>query len=342
MKTGPHAPVLSCRASMEEFLTSFYDVSPEDTDALLDSVRIRLDAEEPVTKSEMETMVKHLGDSRGMARLGLVETFGRIGEDAVDVLIEGLEGCPNPVVRRSCAKALAKIGNSIATDTLISSLLNDDDTVTRSSAAGALAKMGSAAVPKLLAVIADANSSMTAKGHAAWAISFMEGEASEVLFDRALDGNADVRLAVVSALGGIATGNSLPIMSGGSDFVDLSQNSDDDFRNDDEGRASRQQRMRALEFLSHSLGDKSAEVRAEAATALSNAGVQDDAGKIMALLDDPESEVRRSAALALMKLGNIDAIDKLNKCASNSAEIESVKAVARYAATTLGNAARAH
>lgn len=328
--------VHACLSNSNSVEASTDTVHHEETDELLKTIRSRLDSGQNVTESEIQSMVVHLGDSRGMARLGLVEAFGCIGREAVPFLLESLQTCENPVVRRSCAKALAKIGDSRATDVLIRTLLEDVDTVTRSSAAGALARMGFSAVPKLLAVIADENSSMTAKGHASWAISFMQGEASDALFERVQDSNADVRLAVVSALGGIAAGNELPSLGGTASVEDAVYSLEDDELEDDDGsEADGPQRERALECLTQSLTDSSAEVRAEAVTALANAGATRRTDAVLGLLEDPAEDVRRAAAMALMKLGTTAALDKLNRCANNSSEADSVRAVARLAVSTL-------
>lgn len=268
-------------------------------------------------------MVIHLADTRGMARLALVEAFGRIGPTAVPTLLKGLSDCPNPVVRRSCGKALAKIGDPRAIDGLLYALVHDDDTVTRSSAAGALARMGSVAVPRLLALISNPIVSMTAKGHAAWAISFMQGDAGAALFESLQHPNRDVRIAVVSALGAVAIGDALPAMGGASD---------DDWG---EGDGKREMRERAVVAMRTALGDENAEVRAEAATALANAGCVEEVGRIADMLSDADAELRRCAALALLKLGDPCVVAQLRERERDENEVQSVRSVARLAANTL-------
>merc|ERR1712178_451410 len=94
-------------------------------------------------------MVEALADKRGLVRLSLVEAFGKIGQPAVPFLVEALTHHSNPVVRRSSAKALAKIRQPDTISHLIGAMVKDEDTVVRSSAAGALAGIGSAALPAL-------------------------------------------------------------------------------------------------------------------------------------------------------------------------------------------------
>lgn len=312
------------------------------TDALISSVRDTLDLDGPsaVSGSQIREMVIHLADSRGMARLGLVDAFGRIGSPAVKDLLCGLTDCPNPVVRRSCGKALAKIGDPEATDTLINTLLHDEDTVTRSSAAGALAKMGALAVDRLLAVIANPDVSMIAKGHAAWAISFMRGEASTALFQRVSDSNPDVRLAVIAALGLVAVGDALPVMggSGVDDWVEDDED-DSDEKEDVGGEIGEIHRQKAVEVLMSALEDESLEVRAEAVTGLANAGVYSAASQISSMFESSDMELRRSVAFALMKLRHVESLEKLRACGSNADEEESLRNIANLAAQSIAMSA---
>lgn len=304
------------------------DVSPSETDTLIATVQSLLASGENVA-SFIPPMIAHLADTRGMSRLSLVDAFGVIGPSAVPALLTSLATSPNPVIRRSSAKALAKIADPSATDLLIETLLNDKDMVTRSSAAGALARMGVTAVPKLLAVVSsDAN--MTAKGHASWAISFMQGAASEALFPRADDADPNVRLAVVSALCAVAIGNALPSMAG-----DIREEGwgPEELGAGEPGNDGR--RGRALEVLSRALDDVSLEVRGEAATGLANAGVRDASPRIAALLKLEDLELRRTAALALMKLGYVESEPELRFYADDEAEPESFRAVARLVANAL-------
>lgn len=294
------------------------------TDSLIEQVNDVLSTGGLLSTETMERMVIHLADSRGMARLGLVEAFGKAGSPALPALLTGLTTCPNPVVRRSCGKALAKIGDATATEPLLTTLVEDDDTVTRSSAAGALARMGRVAVPRLLELISDPTISMTAKGHAAWAISFMQGDAGDALFDSVHHPSQDVRIAVISALGAVAIGDALPAMGASSD---------DDWEENDEEKVGL--RERAVAVMRTALDDNSAEVRAEAATALANAGCDDEAGRIADMLTDEDVELRRSAALALMKLGDVSVIDQLLRAADDENEVDTVRNVARLAANSL-------
>ncbi|CAN8074579.1 unnamed protein product [Agarophyton chilense] len=291
------------------------------TDDLITDVAEQLRSASPLSDATLQQMVLHLADSRGMARLALVESFGKVGSKALPTLITALRTCPNPVVRRSCGKALAKIGDPAATDPLLHALVHDEDTVTRSSAAGALAKMGAVAVPKLLQLISDPHVSMATKGHAAWAISFMQGAAGDALFASIQHPNPDVRAAVISALGAVAIGDALPAMGTAAD---------DDW----EDTANNDVRMRAIDALRKALDDQCAQVKGEAVTALANVGCKQDAGRIVQFLTDDDHELRRCAALALMKVGDETVVQVLRQ-RQQLEEVQSVSNVLRLAADTL-------
>ncbi|PXF46727.1 Bilin biosynthesis protein MpeU [Gracilariopsis chorda] len=297
------------------------DIPHSSTDALVNDITTQLRDGADLAEQTLQKMVLHLGDSRGMARLSLVESFGKVGSPAVPLLLTALKTCPNPVVRRSCGKALAKIGDARATDSLLHTLVYDEDTVTRSSAAGALARMGAIAVPKLLELISDSQVSMTAKGHAAWAISFMQGSASDALFDSLKHPNQDVRIAVVSALGAVAMGDALPTMGAGADD-DWGDNANDDIR------------LRAIVAMRTALKDESSQVRAEAVNALANAGCNEDADAIASFLGDEDPELRRCAALALMKIPDQRFVAVLRERQEDE-EDESVRNVISLAANAI-------
>eukprot|EP00177_Eucheuma_denticulatum_P002462 GFKZ01004426.1.p1 GENE.GFKZ01004426.1~~GFKZ01004426.1.p1 ORF type:complete len:404 (+),score=62.10 GFKZ01004426.1:89-1213(+) len=302
-------------------------IDSQSTDALIHRLSDLLPSTTPIPDATLNAMVDHLADSRGMSRLSLVESFGVIGSPAVPTLLSALSTNPNPVIRRSCAKALAKIGDPRATQALLHALVYDDDTVVRSSSAGALARMGTQAVAPLLELISDDHVNMTAKGHAAWAISFMQGDAGDALFESLRHPNQDVRIAVVSALGAVAMGDALPMMGG---------NSDDDWVEDEGERAGKgDMRQRAVGAMRAALADDSAEVRAEAVTALANAGCVDEAYRIVAMLADANVELRRCAALALMKLGVVAVVPRLRDVQRDDTEDPGVRSVAKLAADCL-------
>ena len=302
------------------------DIDPNATDTLLSSLYPSLQSEPSVIPlSTLEQMVIHLADSRGMSRLSLVEAFGIIGSRALPLLLQGLSECPNPVVRRSWSKALAKIADSRATHALLNTLLNDPDIVTRSSAAGALARMGEPAIEPLIKLLSDPTVSMNAKGHAAWAMAFMQGDATQALLKSLQHPVVDVRVAVVSALGAVALGDALPAVN--------SYAEGDEWNDEDEGY--QELKELALQAIEQALKDPAPQVKSEAATALANCHCTNQAPVIAEFLNEQDMELRRCAALALLKMGDTAFIPVLQQRVDDEAEEDSVRNVARLAVTAL-------
>lgn len=295
----PFTPIISASLNTNTD-TAIEIIDHVSTDNLIQHLKSNT-PQQNTNRETIENMISHLGDSRGMSRLNLVDIFGTIGSPAVPYLLESLNTSLNPVIRRSCGKALAKIGDPSATCMLIQVLVNDIDTVTRSSAAGALARMGDTAIPKLLNLISDPDVDMTVKGHAAWAIAYMQSD-SNVLFDQISNDNIDVRLAVVSALGVVALGDALPCMHPGV--------SGDDWNDED---VDVEVKQKAVKALVKAVDDVNSEVRAEAVTALGNLGFVEHGDKIGELIanENEDDEVRRCGALSLMKLGDTSKINLL-------------------------------
>ncbi|NER49392.1 MAG: HEAT repeat domain-containing protein [Symploca sp. SIO1A3] len=227
----------------------------------------------------LQRMTEGLADGRGMIRLGLVEAFGEIGKPAAPFLLAALAHHPNPVVRRSAAKGLAKIDEPQAIPTLIDAMLKDEDTVVKGSAAGALSRRGAAAVPALLSVISG-DYPKTAKGQAIWAVGLIGAEAIEQLYEAFQSEQVEVRTAVVGAIANIASSSDHP----------------------DEGLE---------QVLVSALEDEAVEVRLEATTALSQFPPQFALPKLLPLLDDPNPELIRTAVLSLGKLGDTEALPHL-------------------------------
>ena len=255
----------------------------------------------------IQDAIECLGDTRGLVRLYYAETLGKIfGKPAVEQLIEALLEHPNVVVRRAAGKTLTLIEDPQAVSPLIHALLNDDDTVVQASAIGALARIGEASVSPLLDILASADSTESHKGHAAWALAFIGSKAKEQLYAVYNSDSPEVRAAVVGAIAKVAEEN----------------------RND----------TKALNLLVDSLNDSAENVRSEAAAVLGNLKYQPAIPHLIALLDRPEAETRKSAALSLMKIGDSNAIAHL-KIALDKERDESVTKAIALAISLLGRQA---
>ncbi|ELR97452.1 HEAT repeat domain-containing protein [Gloeocapsa sp. PCC 73106] len=251
--------------------------------------------------SVLRLLVEALGDTRGMTRLRCAQTLQQIGTPAIPFLLEALANHPNVVVRRASGKTLTLLAAPRAIPHLIHALLNDVDTVVKGSAVGALARMGSLAVPPLLEILATPELPESTKGHAAWALAFIGAEAKEHLSAALTSDSAAVRSAVVGAIAQVA---------------------------------QTEPKEELFQILTQSLFDTDTDVRCEAAAALGNLGYQAALPQLLELLQAPDGESRRAAALALMKIGDRSACAPLNLALSQESET-SVQSVLKLALAQL-------
>lgn len=250
------------------------------TDALLDRVLEQINEQTFDTSDSqlLRQMVECLGDLRGTVRLRCAQTIAEIGKPSVPFLVEALAHHENVVVRRAAAKTLTLIAEPTTIPPLIHALLNDEDTVVKGSSVGALARMGEAAVPVLLDILASPENPESTKGHAAWALAFIGVEGKERLYQEISSESVEVRCAVVGAIAKVA---------------------------------EEQQEEQAFNLLVNALGDSSASVRCEAASALGNLNYKAAIPKLVELLHHTDWESRKAGALALMKIGESATLEPL-------------------------------
>ena len=227
----------------------------------------------------IEKMVAGLGDKRGLLRLTFAESLGAIGSTAVPSLCIAMRRHENVTVRRAAAKTLTLINDVKALPDLLEALLEDPDPVVQGSAVGAMACIGAASVDGLLDVLINPKSSQMQIGLASWGLSFVGAKAPEALRKAACSEHAQVRTAAIAALG------------------DQIQQLDD---------------LDARELLQNALKDPEEEVRAEATTLLGKLHDTNwGAPLLLPMLSDQHPQVRKNAALSLMKLGDPQVISKL-------------------------------
>jgi bilin biosynthesis protein len=264
-------------------------LSQQETDNLIDRVAEQINARTFDSNDGhlLQQMVECLGDSRGMVRLRCAQTLGEIGKPATPFLLEALAHHQNVVVRRAAAKTLTLIADTTAIPTLINSLLNDEDTVVKGSSVGALARIGEASVPVLLEILASPENPESTKGHAAWALAFIGAEAKEQLYREIDSESTEVRSAVVGAI----------------------------------AKASQEQpEEKAFQLLIKALNDRAESVRCEAASALGNLTYKPAIPNLIELLNHPEGESRKAAALALMKIAERDTLNPLQAALARESE----------------------
>ncbi len=244
----------------------------------------------------IKQMVECLGDTRGLTRLAYAEALGRVGKSAVELLIEALLHHSNVVVRRAAAKTLALIEDPKAVSPLIQALLNDQDTVVQSSSVGALANIGEPSVTPLLEILASNNATESHKGHAAWALAFIGVKAKDKLYAAYDSDSPEVRAAVVGAIAKIVE----------EENVNETQ---------------------AFDLLLESLQDPAANVRSEAAAVLGNLKYQPAIPILTKLLNHPEGETRKSAALSLMKISDRRSLEPLQAALAQETDAGIKKAI---------------
>ncbi|WP_306535098.1 HEAT repeat domain-containing protein, partial [Nostoc linckia] len=278
-------------------------LSHAETDALLAAVSEQLNQNtfNPDDQKILKQMIESMGDSRGMVRLSFAEALGKVGKPVTPLLLEAVANHPNPVVRRASTKTLTLIADPIAVPTLVNALLNDEDTVVKGSSVGALARIGEAAVPALLEILASSTYPESAKGYAAWALAFIGAEGREYLYREINSDSPEVRAAVVGAIAKIAEEST---------------------------------ETEAFQILINALTDASPIVRCEAAVALGSLAHQPAIPNFVELLHHPDWETRKAAALALMKIGDVIALEPLQTALTQEQEA-GVQAVIKLAISQL-------
>lgn len=279
-------------------------LSEEEASQLATELKLQLrNGQVPLASTELiKLMVAGLGDRRGLMRLTFAESLGAVGYAAVPYLCQALKPTNNVTVRRAAAKTLTLIGDSSALPALLDALLNDDDPVVQGSAVGAMAAVGDAAVETLLGVLTNPETTAMQLGLASWGLAFVGARAPEALRNAAKSLHPEVRTAAIAALG------------------DQIQSQAD---------------IEARELVVQALDDDSSDVRAEASTLLGKLHDLEWALPLLTpKLGDKNSQVRKNAALSIMKLEAHDAIPILKDYEAKESD-ENVRIVLRLAINQL-------
>ena len=253
----------------------------------------------------IERMVAGLGDPRGLMRLTFAESLGVVGKAAVPSLCRALSEHESVTVRRAAAKTLTLIEDPRALPVLLKALLNDSDPVVQGSAVGAMAAVGAEAIDGLLGVLINPESTAMQLGLASWGLAFVGARAPEALRKAATSEHAEIRCAAIAALG------------------DQIQSLDD---------------TEARSLVEQGLIDPDRDVRAEAATLLGKLHNPEWAAPLLEpMLADSEGQVRKNAALSLMKLQAKTSISALEERLSQEDQTD-VQAIFNLAINQLNQA----
>ena len=293
-----------CVSIMSQF--SARGIDPAQTDALLEVVtqQITLLTFDEGDEDVLGRLVEALADPRDGVQERLAATFGEIGEAATGILVRGLREHPIAMARRGCGRSLAKIMDPFAVPELILALVEDGDVRVKSAAASALVAIGPDAVSGLIEVVAGMGDTGVT-GHAAWALAHMEAGALPMLCGAIASPIGAVRSAIVTAVGAIVRGS--------GEIGDRISDWDG-----------------AVDLLLKGLDDVEAIVRLEAVNAIAGIGLGSAVLAVVELLKDEHEEVRRSAAIALGKLGDRRALAALERSVAAD-EASSVRVLAALA-----------
>ena len=279
------------------------ELTSEEALQLAEVLKKKLD-EQQVPASDQESlrqMVSGLGDQRGALRLTFAQSLGAVGEIAVPILCESLKQNPNVVIRRASAKTLNIIGSEKALPNLLEAFQTDKDPVVQGSSAGAMSTIGAQSIEPLLQMLTQDNCSAFQVGLINLALGFIGSKAPEAFIKATQSENAEIRIAALGAL---------------AEQIQTSRTETN------------------VGILLNALQDQNAEVRAEAATMAGKSLEAEEYQCLTELLQDTDSQVRKNAALALMKMDGVQAIESLNNAVEKE-EDEQVKAVFKVASTQL-------
>ena len=276
------------------------ELTEEEALQLAGELSIKLsDGEIPGSDAEsLKRMVAGLGDQRGALRLTFAKSLGQVGDAALPILCNALRNHQNVVVRRASAKTLNLIGSKDALPFLLEAFLEDSDPVVLGSSAGAMATIGPEAMDSLLGILQNPDCTPFQVGLINLALSFIGSKAPQALLRAAESDVAEVRVAAISALG---------------DQIQTLGDSD------------------AQKKVFEALEDPSPDVRAEAVTLIGKSCDAEDVQELLIKrLADSDSQVRKNAAMALMKLEAKSTLNALSSAAQSESD-KDVEAVINVA-----------
>lgn len=280
-------------------------LNQDEANQLAEELKLQLrNGEIPAGDSDsIERMVAGLGDPRGLMRLTFAESLGVVGKAAVPSLCRALSEHDSVTVRRAAAKTLTLIEDPRALPVLLQALLNDPDPVVQGSAVGAMAAVGEEAIDQFLQVLIHPESTAMQLGLASWGLAFVGARAPEALRKAATSEHPEIRCAAIAALG------------------DQIQSLDD---------------TEAKSLVEQGLSDQDRDVRAEAATLLGKLHNPGWAAPLLEpMLMDSEGQVRKNAALSLMKLQAKSSVGALEQRLNHEDQAD-VQAVLKLAINQLG------
>lgn len=243
----------------------------------------------------VDLLVEMAGLSTPATREAAIEALGSISSRrALDRVVEALSDS-NPNVRSAAVRALGESSNERAVPHLMT-LLRDESSALRAQAATSLARLGHVALPSLVPALKDSRPSVRQLAAAALG-DIGSKDAVAPLIDLISTDQSGARPEAVEALGKIgdaaAIAPILSILRAGSVAV----------RKRAIGALSRFRDPRAIDALADALLDHSEEVRQSAAVGLGEIGDERAIARLEGMADkDASAEVRAAAVQAIERI----------------------------------------
>jgi len=246
-------------------------------------------------------LLRALKDGHKGVRTAAVEALGKLGEPALNPLLEAVQG-DDEVVRRGADQALGQLAQKLAGD------LASEDKGVREAAVTALGRIGRRdKVQAILPLLRD--SEPRVRLAAARALERLPAAAARAALKSRMQGEAEeegVRLAAAVALGKLGDPAAF-------EFLIAALASEDSALRVTAAAALAEMGERAAGLLRQALQHENALVRWGAAQALGEIGDKKAVAPLLQRLKDPESAVRAAAILSLGRLGQAEAVEPLLK-----------------------------
>lgn len=231
------------------------------------------------------------------------DTLAKLGQPAVEPLIEALKEEDSWVRPKAAAEALGNIRDAKAVETLIEAL-NDKNKNVRKGATRALGKIGQPAVEPLIEVLNDKNKDVR-EGATRALGNIGDTKAVEPLIKALEEGDSFVRQQAAEALGKIKDARTV------EPLIEALKDKDMGVRGQTAEALGKIRDAKAVESLIEALRDGGYYVRQQAAKVLGNIGDARAVESLIETLKDKNEFVREEATRALGNIGYARTIEPL-------------------------------
>jgi HEAT repeat protein/beta-lactamase regulating signal transducer with metallopeptidase domain len=266
------------------------------------------------TESVVPALVAALADANSAVRLAAVRSLGELQDPrAIAALGKALREDADPRVRRAAAEALGQIDDNRAVPHLVAALRAERVAEVREAIVESLGEIDDpSALAAVAAVVRD--SSVGVRRAAASALDeFEDPSALPALLSMVRDTDAEVRRHVAQGLSDLESSQTMEAL------ITLSRDSDAEVRSAAVNGLGNLEDARTLDALLAALRDANAEVRSQAADAIHNIpDLEKVPPQLIALLTDPDADVRHNVAHALGSFEDEAAVPALKRALSDT------------------------